>query len=203
MRPSRCGFPLMGDRNAALPNTGFDGLPAEIKLDILQRVHSDQPAAMPSLLSLRLVSRDFNAMASTIYSNSCAKHATLIVCREEWYEDDGNGGYMQQLGDRVAEVQTSSSSFEENAFCFNMVSHLEIDAAILDVEHLEPVIDKICEIVLKCANIGRLTVTVDQMRSSFAPQISRQIQDIVDYAMKDKRKGYHVALEFVGTAARG
>jgi hypothetical protein len=142
-------------------------------------------------------------MAMTIYSSDYSKRVTLIVKREEWYEDDGNAGYLQRQGDRVAELQASIGSFKENGFHFTMVSHLEIDAAILDVEHLVPVIDKICEIMLKCANIRHLTITVDQMRSSFMPQIRRQIQDIVDYAMKRKRKGFNITLEFVGTAAQG
>jgi hypothetical protein len=186
-----------------LTGVGFHDLPAEIKLDILQRVHVDQPAGVASLLPLRFVSRVFNMMVSNVYSRSVTKRAQLVVKREEWYEDDGNGGYLQRLGDPVAEVEAGTSSFKETAFHFTMVSHLQIDTAILDVEHLEPVIDKICEIVLKCENIRRLTVTVDQMRASFVTQIRRQIQDIVDYAMKNKRKGYNVALEFVGIAAQG
>ena len=123
--------------------------------------------------------------------------------REEWYAANGIGGYVKREGDPFAVIDARTSTFKENAYYFKNVVNLQIYASILDLEHLDPVIDKICTIVVKCAKIRRLVLKIDQMRGTFLLQIRRQIQDIVEYAMKNKRKGYKVEVEFVGTTAQG
>ena len=149
-------------------------------------------ALCSKLTEITTVSTLFNRLALDAHFSQNQQRVRLLI-DTQFARDDDDGNLIVAQWD---ETYIFSGTFEQHPIFLENTKHLGVDIDVRCWEAADVYIDKICELVLGCKALTRLTLYLDKIYETFVDVMRRQLEDIVEEA--GKRRGRLVRLELVG-----
>ena len=98
---------------------------------------------------------------------------------------------------RAGELKIRSNTFAESDFFYDNIRHLVVDVPVSRPDEITVATAKLCEIVMRCAAITSLTVSLDRINDQCLLAVNLELDDIVEVA--SRTRGMEVRLRIEGT----